>query len=34
MFEQRFNAARMAHEYVPSFQRLIERNQEEASEAA
>lgn len=34
VFEQRLYGARMAHEYVRSFQPLIERNQEEASEAA
>ena len=34
VFEQRLNAARMAHDYVRSFHRLIERKKEEASEAA
>ena len=34
LFEQYFNAARTAHEYVRSFERLIEKNQEEVSEGA
>jgi glycosyltransferase involved in cell wall biosynthesis len=33
MFEQRFTATRMAHDYVQQFERLIARNQE-VSEAA
>jgi glycosyltransferase involved in cell wall biosynthesis len=34
VFEQRFTATRMAHDYVQQFERLIARNQEEVSEAA
>jgi glycosyltransferase involved in cell wall biosynthesis len=33
VFEQRFTATRMAHDYVQQFERLIARNQE-VSEAA
>jgi hypothetical protein len=33
VFEQRFTAMRMAHDYVQQFERLIARNQE-VSEAA
>ena len=34
VFERYFNAARTAHEYVRSFERLIEKKQEEVSEGA
>jgi glycosyltransferase involved in cell wall biosynthesis len=34
VFEQRFTAARMAHDYVTVFKRMIEKNEDEVSEAA
>jgi glycosyltransferase involved in cell wall biosynthesis len=34
VFEQRFTAARMAEDYVQVFERLVEKNEEEVSEAA
>jgi glycosyltransferase involved in cell wall biosynthesis len=34
VFEQRFTSARMAHKYVQVFERLLEKNEQEVSEAA